>query len=148
LVINQVVCVSYNDNSNLKQIADFLFFNYIYLTNYLSVLILKKNIMEFTGNESEQITLATAAEWTKNYRSTIPSGETLGHFFGMNMINSILAQTGVVGIRMYYALDNNGAKQLIMVGTDANQNDLYEGIIADKSTSCPPFCGGGNPLNS
>lgn len=104
--------------------------------------------MAFTGNESEEITLATAAEWTKNYRATIRTGETLAHFFGMNMINSILAQTGVVGIRMYYAIDNNGAKQLVIVGTDANENDVDQGIIADRSIGCPPFCGGGNPLNS
>jgi hypothetical protein len=43
--------------------------------------------MAFTGNEAEQITLAKAAEWTKNYRATINTGETLGHFFGMNIIS-------------------------------------------------------------
>ncbi len=104
--------------------------------------------MAFTGNEAEEFPLATAAEWTKNYRATIRPGETLGHFFGKNIINTVLAQTGVVGIRMYYALDGDGKKQLIVVGTDANENDLYRGIIAERSAACPPFCGGGNPLNS
>jgi hypothetical protein len=104
--------------------------------------------MAFTGNEAEEFPLATAAEWTKNYRATINTGETIGHFFGMNIINSVLAQTGVVGIRIYYALDAKGKKQLIVVGTDANENDVYEGIIAERSVNCPLSCGVGNPLNS
>lgn len=104
--------------------------------------------MAFTGNEGEQISLALAHDMTKNYRQTIQQGETQAHFFGVNIINTILAQTGVVGIRMYYAIDEYGAKQLVLVGTDANENDLYNGIIADRSTPCPSFCGASNPLNS
>ena len=81
--------------------------------------------MAFTGNEGEQISLALAHDMTKNYRDSVAQGDTQAHFFGMNIINSILAQTGVVGIRMYYGIDENGAKQLVLVGTDANENDLY-----------------------
>lgn len=104
--------------------------------------------MAFTGNEGEQISLATAHDWTKNYRISVAQGDTQAHFFGMNIINSILAQTGVVGIRMYYAIDDNGAKQLVLVGSDANEDDLYNGIIADKSIGCPSICGAANALNS
>lgn len=103
--------------------------------------------MAFTGQEDHQIPLATAAEWTKNYRTANPS-QTKGHFFGKEYIQSILAQENCVGIRIYYALDENGAKQLILVGVDANENDLYQGIIAERSFKCPPFCGVNNPLNS
>lgn len=103
--------------------------------------------MAFTGQEDHQIPLATAAEWTKNYRTANPA-QTKGHFFGKEYIQSILAQENCVGIRIYYALDENGAKQLILVGVDANENDLYQGIIAERSFKCPPFCGVNNPLNS
>jgi hypothetical protein len=75
-------------------------------------------------------------------------GEPQAHFFGMNIIKQILAQTGVVGFRVYYGIDENGGKQLIIVGTDADENDLYEGIIAERSVWCPPSCGNANPLNS
>ncbi len=102
--------------------------------------------MSFTGHEDHSISLATAAAWTKNYRDK-NSGATKGHFFGKDAINSILAQSGCVGIRLYYALDDAGAKQIILVGADANENDLYNGVLAERSIICPPMCGGGNPLN-
>ncbi|MES2763741.1 MAG: hypothetical protein V4677_16115 [Bacteroidota bacterium] len=96
--------------------------------------------MAFTGNEAEQFPLNTAADWTRNYRNSIPAGETIAHFFGKNIINNILAQEGCMGIRIYYALDEQGKKQLIIVGADANENDIYNGIIAERSYLCPPFC--------
>jgi hypothetical protein len=47
-------------------------------------------------------------------------------------------------IEWHYALDENGKQQLIIVGVDSNENDLYEGVIAERSLHCPPFC----PINS
>lgn len=103
--------------------------------------------MAFTGNEAEEFPLETAAQWTKNYRDTIKAGETISHFFGKNIIQQILDQDGCMGIRIYYALDENGKKQLIIVGADAKENDIYTGIIAERSYICPPFCPQGSPLN-
>jgi len=102
--------------------------------------------MAFTGDEGEKFPLETAAEWTANYRKNNPNG-IKAHFFGMNIINEILAQDGCVGIRSYYALDDNGVQQLIMVGVDKDENDLYTGIIAEVSIKCPPFCSTPNPLS-
>ncbi len=105
--------------------------------------------MAFTGNEAEEFPLGTAAEWTKNYRDTIEKGDTIAHFFGRNIIEQILAQEGCMGIRIYYALDENGKKQLIIVGADAHENDQYQQTIAERSLNCPPFnCSSENPLNS
>lgn len=101
--------------------------------------------MAFTGNEAERFPLETSAVWTANYRKANPNG-IKAHFFGMNIINEILAQDGCVGIRCYYALDEKGVQQMIMVGADREENDLYNGIIAEVSSPCPPFCGNGSPL--
>jgi hypothetical protein len=49
-------------------------------------------------------------------------------------------------IESYYALDENGKQQLIIVGVDSNENDLYEGVIAERSIPCPPKCANGSPL--
>jgi hypothetical protein len=103
--------------------------------------------MAFTGNENHDIPLATAAEWTKNYRDDNP-GETKGHFFGKDAITEILGQADCVGIRIYYAINDDGDKQLIVVGVKANQDDLYNGLLAERSYNCPPVCGADNPLNS
>jgi hypothetical protein len=102
--------------------------------------------MAFTGDEGGKFPLDTAAEWTANYRKNNPNG-IKAHFFGMNIIKEILAQEGCVGIRSYYALDDNGVQQLIMVGVDKDENDLYTGIIAELSYKCPPYCSTKNPLN-
>ena len=102
--------------------------------------------MPFTGHENHNIPLAEAAEWTRNYRNSNP-GAIQGHFFGKDAIVAILAQDSCVGIRIYYALDTAGVKQLIITGVTADENDLYNGLLAERSIQCPPNCGGGNPLN-
>jgi hypothetical protein len=104
--------------------------------------------MTFTGNEGAVITLAEGAEMTANYRATINLGETIGHAVGKNLFNSILDQSGCVGIRIYYALDENDEKQLVLVGVDSDGNDMASGVIVDKSISCPTRCSFKNPLNS
>ena len=104
--------------------------------------------MTFTGNEGAVITLAEGAEMTANYRATINIGETIGHAVGKNLFNSILDQSGCVGIRIYYALDENDEKQLVLVGVDSDGNDMASGVIVDKSISCPTRCSFKNPLNS
>ncbi len=104
--------------------------------------------MSFTGKEDHSIPLATAAQWTKNYRDANPSNAVKGHFYGKDAIQAILTQSDCVGIRIYYAIDDNGAKQLVIVGTDANENDLYNGLLAERGLPCPPYSGAANPLNS
>ena len=93
----------------------------------------------FTGNENHDIPLSEAAQWTANYRNANP-GQTKGHYFGGTAINSVLTQSGCVGLRMYYATTNENIKQLVIVGVDASGNDLVNGLILDRSILCPPDC--------
>ena len=105
--------------------------------------------MAFTGDEAEKFPLETAAEWTRNYRNSVPSGSIKGHFFGRNILQEILDQSGCKGIRFYYALDEEGVKQLIAVGATEDEFDQYNLTIAEKSRPCPPFCdNNASPLNS
>lgn len=103
--------------------------------------------MAFTGNEDHSISLQMASAWTQNYRNANPN-QINGHYFGKTAIDAILAQPGCVGIRIYYAINDIGVKQLIVTGVDANENDLYNGLLAERSVLCPPTCGISNPLNS
>lgn len=94
------------------------------------------------------ISLSDAAAMTAAYRTANPNG-TKGHFFGVNQVMKILNQTGCVGLRIYYGKDTTtGGRQLVMVGVDSSENDLTSGVILDRSVTCPPYCGGGNTLNS
>lgn len=106
--------------------------------------------MSFNGNEGTVISKEEGGALTKAYRDA-NAGEAnliLAHFLGINKINQILTQPGCMGIRTYYGIDSTGKKSIVMVGVDANENDLVNGIVLDKATNCPPYCGSDNILNS
>ena len=104
--------------------------------------------MNLTGNEPHDIDLAEAAEWTASYRATIPAEGTIAHYLGKKAIQEIFDQEDCVGMRIYYALDTLGQKQLIITGVTKDGNDLYLGKLAERSIKCPPICSLSNPLNS
>lgn len=104
--------------------------------------------MSFNGSEGEIISLEKGAEMTARFRKTITPGDTIGQFAGVDILNQILAQENCVGIRFYYALDEDNVKNLVCVGVDHNENDLIDGLIVDKMIKCPPNCSNSNPLNS
>jgi len=102
--------------------------------------------MSFNGNEGMQITLQQGAALTKNFRT---SSETrIAVFYGVNKLQDILSQQGCMGIRFYFARDAQGRIQLVLVGADANENDMISGIIVDSGTGCPEECSSSNPLNT
>ena len=101
--------------------------------------------MAFDGSEGSEVVLSDAASWTLTYRN-IHRQDTKAHFFGKSIINTLLNQEGCMGIRIYYTLDR-GVKELVLVGVDANEDDILV-TIADASVPCPPYCGVNNELNS
>lgn len=103
--------------------------------------------MAFNGNEGEVVSLTKAAAWTSEFRNANPTA-IKAHFFGKNKINDILNQPGVVGIRFFHGQETNGTQNLIMVGTDANENDITTGTLVEYAVNCPDQCGQPNELNS
>lgn len=85
-----------------------------------------------------------AAEFTANYRSANP-GARKALFFGSDRLNELLV-VGVIGIRIYYGIDNAGAPELVLVGVDASGNDVLKRIL-DRGAPCPTECGTPNELN-
>jgi len=102
--------------------------------------------MAFNGTEGGLISLETGADMTARYRTQNPN-EIKGHFFGKDVLKEILDQEGCMGIRMYYGLDADGNKALVIVGADANENDMTD-KVGDISLPCPSRCGNSNDLNS
>jgi hypothetical protein len=49
---------------------------------------------------------------------------------------------------MYYGINKDGEKQLVLVGATSNENDMEKGIIVDHLLKCPTHCSSSNPLNS
>ena len=104
--------------------------------------------MSFNGNEGAAITLADAADLTANYRATITSGDTIAQFIGRNKLLDILNQPNCMGVRIYYGLDKQGDKKLVLVGATANEDDMETGVLVDNLAACPPRCSSPNDLNS
>jgi hypothetical protein len=104
--------------------------------------------MAFNGDEGSVVTLAEASGWTANYRRTIPAGEIISQFVGRNKLMEILNQDGCMGVRIYYGIGDDGKKNLILVGAEADENDMVDGIIVERLFPCPPLCSGRNSLNS
>jgi hypothetical protein len=102
--------------------------------------------MTCISDQNHSITLDEAAQLTANFRTANP-GAVKCHYFGKDAIEAIFNQTGCVGMRVYYGQDSAGAKQLVIVGVDSSCNDLYQGLLAEKSIPCPSNCSTLNPLN-
>jgi hypothetical protein len=102
--------------------------------------------MAFNGTEGGQISLQTGADLTAEYRRLNPN-DRKGHFFGKDILQEILDQQGCMGIRMYYGLDGDGQKELVIVGAEASEDDMTN-LVADLSAPCPNACAKANPLNS
>ncbi|WP_294673965.1 hypothetical protein [uncultured Fluviicola sp.] len=103
--------------------------------------------MAFNGNEGAPITPEEAAVLTKRYRDANAPGAITGEFVGKENLLKLLEQPGCMGIRFYYGLDAEGNPEMVLVGADANQNDMLS-IIMENTYRCPPFCSQSNVLNS
>jgi len=93
-----------------------------------------------TPNTGGPISLPQAIQWTTNFRST-NANAVKAHFFGEVIINQILSQPGCIGLRLYNAIDDNNEPKILLVGVDANGDDMTNDTIADFSAPCPSQCG-------
>jgi hypothetical protein len=94
--------------------------------------------------KSHRITLDTAVQHTKRN----PNKGRKGGMFLRKDLDDLLAQPGCSGLRFYYGQAANGADSLILVGVDADGNDMADGVLLDDHFLCPPFCNANSPLNS
>ena len=105
--------------------------------------------MAFDPSKDHSISLKEASKLTKRYRDDRGSSkEPIAGAFGHKAFKDILEQKDCVGIRVYYAKDDNKNLTTVLVGIDSNGNDLYEGRLMEWSGLCPPLCGEDNPLNA
>ena len=97
----------------------------------------------FVGTEGSELNIEQAIAWTGNYRKNAltdaDNAVVKAHFYGREVLQRLLDQEGCMGIRIYYALDDDGQKQLVLVGADAEGNDM-ENMVVDFAHVCPPYC--------
>jgi hypothetical protein len=104
--------------------------------------------MSFNGNEGEFVTLNDASRWTANYRNTIQLGDVIAFAAGKEKLIELLTQDECLGARIYYAIKDDGEKNLVIVGVDENGDDMESGLIMDDFIPCPKACSKINRLNS
>ncbi|TDH18284.1 hypothetical protein EXU57_23815 [Segetibacter sp. 3557_3] len=122
------------------------------------LIVVKGKVIEqakhFTAEIGEDIGYEAGAKMIKRYFDE-NNDDVLAFFMGRNMIESILAQPGVVGIRMFNGINDMGIKQIVLVGVDSKGNNILhyttvnpagqlvknKGIVADRAKMCPPYCG-------
>lgn len=104
--------------------------------------------MRTDNNSGEIITLDEAVEYTHAFQKNNP--DALKAFFvGRNKINRILEQNDCIGVRIYNGLDaESGKNNLVLVGVNAEGEDITEGVILEKLNPCPTDCAKSSPLIS
>ena len=93
------------------------------------------------------ITLEAAEALTRRYRDKAGPGAQRASMFPRDVFTALLAQPGCLGIRIYNGESDKGERVSVLVGVDAEGNNMESGLLFDWSFPCPPYCGGGGGLN-
>jgi hypothetical protein len=96
----------------------------------------------------DTITLETAQDWAAKWKEnavTYLSKNQLKAFLipGID-VSQVLAEEGVVNVRSYLGIDENNEPHLMIIGVDADGNDMIDDskgwFIYDFSEPCPNIC--------
>ena len=102
-----------------------------------------------TGTAVNTISLTTAQDWAARWRAT-PGATVKAHLIPQVDITQLMAEKDVVDVRAYIGIDENGENKLMLVGVDADGNDLIddnnEQYIYDFTKPCPTVCCVESPL--
>lgn len=104
-----------------------------------------------------------AADWTKTYRKDHPRLAADGTakkvlyatYFDNAFLQKFMEQPHCVGLRFYQAADSNKERHIIVVGVDADGNDILkvkdsngqltgeDGLVGNWGHRCPDYCSTG-----
>lgn len=114
------------------------------------------------------ISLSAAIALTSNYKKqkesllnsaiqgphVLPDCET----FDRDAFDTLLKQDGCTRVRIYFGMDEKNMVKLVIVGVDANDNDMVPqqtrsleddtSVIIEDGLRCPEMCPPSSPLNS
>jgi hypothetical protein len=90
-----------------------------------------------------KITLEDAIKWITNWRNETPKEPAKAHLIQKQALLDVMEPSDVVAVRAYMAVDDDGIQKVVLVGVDANGQDLIDDnhILVDRSYPCPPYCG-------
>lgn len=102
----------------------------------------------------DTITLETAQEWAatwkENAETYLSENQLKAFLIPGTDVTQVLAEEGVVNVRSYLGIDENNEPHLMIVGVDADGNDMIDDskgwYIYDFSRPCPSTCDVNSPL--
>lgn len=101
------------------------------------------------GTAVNTITLTTAQAWAQKWRDT-PGANVKAHLIPRIDIVQLMNNEETVDVRAYIGIDDNGENKLMLVGVDADGNDLIDETkgqyIYDFTKPCPTTCNVTSPL--
>lgn len=100
--------------------------------------------MAIPPKRDHAITLQAAEALTRRYREHAGAGAQRATMFPREVFEALLAQPGCTGIRIYNGEAEDRVRASILVGVDANGNDMTSGTLFEWGLPCPPYCGGGD----
>lgn len=94
---------------------------------------------QFTGNENHAVTAVEGIGFIKNFRERAGAEAVPGGFFDKQAVQPHLDQSASVGMRYYYGLTDAGSPKLLLVGANADRDDLIAGVPVKVSMPYPPL---------
>ncbi|MEO6067000.1 MAG: hypothetical protein ABJB33_10615 [Gemmatimonadota bacterium] len=104
--------------------------------------------MAFPPKKDHRIPLAQAVAMTKAHRANTAKGDPNAGMWPRDVFETLLAQPGAAGIRIYHGRGTDGAKHMVMVAVDATGDDMTSATIMEQEFPCPPLCPVNSPLAS
>lgn len=83
---------------------------------------------EYSGKEGRFVPLSLSKKWVANFRESNPD-HTHAFYFGCELFENLLKEPGCVGIRIYYAQDDDGSPKMVLVGVDKFGKDILKKSI-------------------
>ena len=99
--------------------------------------------MAFPPKRDHTIPLAAAEALTRRYREHAGAGAQRATMFPRDVFEALLAQPGCAGIRIYNGQAEDRTAASVLVGVNAEGNDMTSGALFEWGLPCPPYCGGG-----
>jgi hypothetical protein len=103
--------------------------------------------MAFTGDEGKMIDPVIAQQWIDNYQKSAGPGAIKAEFFGFRRLSELLGQGEAIGVRIYYAKNDEGADRLILVAVTPAEKNIARidgskggGMVLEEGVGCPPYC--------
>ena len=90
-------------------------------------------------SNGEIITKEEGKTMVDAYQNSYPSNKK-AYLYDSALIQTILNQSGVTGIRIYNGERSNGDTCVVLVGTNAAGDDLTDGVIVERGSPCPTKC--------